>query len=79
MKRALSLIFPTKLIKEPVIYKMSKQFDVVFNLRRAKVNDKVGEIVLELDGDESALNKAVAWLSSQGVKTEPITHDALES
>ena len=79
MKRALSLIFPTKLIKEPVIYKMSKQFDVVFNLRRAKVNDKVGEIVLELEGEEAALNKAVTWLTSQGLKIEPITHDALES
>jgi L-aspartate semialdehyde sulfurtransferase ferredoxin len=79
MKQALSLIFPRTLIKEPVIYRMSKQFDVVFNLRRAKINEKVGEIVLELEGDETALNKAVAWLTTQGLKIEPITHDTIES
>ena len=79
MKQALSLIFPRTLIKEPVIYRMAKQFDVIFNLRRAKVDEKNGEIVLELEGDEALLKKAVAWLTSQGLKIEPITHDTIES
>ena len=79
MKQALDLIFPQDLIKEPVIHKMAKKFDVVFNLRRAKITEKVGEIVLELDGDEAVLKKAVDWLKSQGLKVEPITHDTLES
>ncbi len=79
MKQALDLIFPENLVKEPVIYRMSKQFDVVFNLRRAKVNEKIGEIVLELDGDSAAIKKAVDWLKSQGVTVEPITRDTVES
>jgi len=79
MKQALSLIFPTKLIKEPVIYRMSKKFDVVFNLRRAKINEQVGEIVLELEGDQDTLAKAVDWLKAQGLEIEPITHDTIES
>lgn len=79
MKQALDLIFPRNLIKEPVIHRMAKQFDVVFNLRRAKITDSVGEIVLELEGDEAALGKAIAWLKAQGLKVEPITHDTIES
>lgn len=79
MKQALSLIFPQNLIKEPVIHRMSQQFDVVFNLRRAKITDQVGEIVLELEGSEDALKKAAAWLTAQGLKIEPITHDTIES
>jgi len=79
MKQALSLIFPRTLIKEPVIYRMVKQFDVVFNLRRAKVDENNGEIVLELEGDEPVLKKAVSWLTAQGLKIEPITHDTIES
>lgn len=79
MKQALSLIFPPNLIKEPVIYQMSKKFDVVFNLRRAKINSKVGEIVLELEGESDTLNKAMAWLKTQGLKVDSITHDTLES
>jgi ABC-type methionine transport system ATPase subunit len=79
MKQALSLIFPTKLIKEPVIHRMSKKFDVVFNLRRAKINESVGEIVLELEGDNKTLDTAVDWLRAQGLKVDPITHDTIES
>lgn len=79
MKQALDLIFPKKLIKEPVIYQMSKDCPVVFNIRRAKVTDEVGEIVLELEGSESDLENARNYLQSHGVKVEPITHDTFES
>ncbi len=79
MKQALDLIFPPNLIKEPVIHEMSKKFDVVFNLRRAKITEKIGEIVLELEGDPESLNKAVVWLKSRGLKVDPITHDTVES
>lgn len=79
MKQALDLIFPSNLIKEPVIHEMSKKFDVVFNLRRAKITEKIGEIVLELEGSQDALDKAVAWLKGRGLKVDSVTHDSLES
>jgi ABC-type methionine transport system ATPase subunit len=79
MKKALDLIFPQELIKKPVIHQMAKQFDVVFNLRRAKVTETTGEIVLELEGEKAVLDKAVEWLKKQGLRVEPITHDTLES
>lgn len=79
MKQALDLIFPQSLIKKPVIHEMTKKFNVVFNLRRAKVTDTIGEMVLELEGDKDNLDKAVAWLKTQGVKVDPITHDTMES
>lgn len=79
MKEALSLTFPQDLIKEPVIHRMAKKFDVVFNLRRAKITQKTGEIVLELEGQDDVLKKAEAWLREQGLKVEPVTHDTLES
>ena len=78
MKQALDLIFSKNLIKEPIIYQLSKEVPVVFNIRRAKVNEKVGEIVLELEGSESYLNKALQWLTSRGIKVQPITHDTIE-
>jgi len=52
---------------------------VVFNLRRAKVNEKVGEIVLELEGEQVNLDQAVEWLQKQGLKVDPITRDTVES
>ena len=79
MKQALDLIFPKNLIQEPVIYQMGKECPVVFNIRRAKVTEKVGEIVLELEGSPSDLEHALAWLKTRGIKVDPITHDTFES
>jgi ABC-type methionine transport system ATPase subunit len=80
VKRQVELIFPTNLIKEPVIYKMSKALDVVFNIRRAKVTPTVGEIQLELETeDDVTMEKAVQFLTKAGIQVEPITHSTLES
>jgi ABC-type methionine transport system ATPase subunit len=78
MKKQLDLIFPQNLIKEPIVHRMSKEFDIVFNIRRAKVTEKVGEMVLELEGEASALDDAIAWLKKHNIRVEPVTHDAVE-
>ena len=80
VKRQLELIYPTNLIKEPLIYQMAKSMDVVFNIRRAKVTSKIGEIVLELEADDDkTLDQAVKFLTSKGVEVEPINHTTVES
>ena len=78
MKKRLDLIFPTSLIQQPVVCQMARRFDVVFNIRRAKINEKVGQMVLELEGNEPALTQAMDWLKSQDIKVEPVTHDTIE-
>jgi ABC-type methionine transport system ATPase subunit len=79
-KRQLELIYPSNLIKEPIIHQMAKSIDVVFNIRRAKVNAKIGEIVLELEAaDDKILDQAVQFLTRKGVSVEPITHTTVES
>jgi hypothetical protein len=50
----------------------------VFNIRRAKVTEKIGEMVLELEGDELALNRAIDWLKSKDIRVEPVTRDSIE-
>ena len=80
VKKRVGLTLPTNLIKEPVIYKMSKAVDVVFNIRRAKVTPTVGEIQLELETkDDATMEKAVQFLARAGIQVEPITHSTLES
>lgn len=80
VKRQLELIYPSNLIKEPIIYQMAKAIDVVFNIRRAKVTAKTGEIVLELEAaDDKILDQATQFLTRKGVDVEPITHSTVES
>jgi len=77
-KRQLDLIFPEEMVKEPVIWEMSKKFDVIFNIRRARVTESMGELVIELDGEDEILDEAMAWLRKKGIKVKPISHDILE-
>ena len=76
-KKQVTLIFPQHLIKEPVIYMMAKEYDVIPNIRRAKVTESVGEVTLELDGPEESLKKAVVFLEKKGVKVEPVVGDVI--
>jgi ABC-type methionine transport system ATPase subunit len=78
MKRRVHLIFPKDLVQKPLTWELSKKFDIVFNVRRAKITETAGESVLELEGDAPLLDAATAWLKSQGVKVESVTHDTLE-
>ncbi len=78
-RKQVTLIFPQHLIKEPVIYMMSKEYDVIPNIRRAKVTENVGEVTLELEGSEDGLKKAVVFLEKKGVKVEPVAGDVVSS
>lgn len=74
-KRAVTLIFPQHLIKEPVIYTLAKKFNLVPNIRRAKITETVGEVTLEIEGSEADLENGIKDLESKGVKVEPVTGD----
>ena len=73
------LTFPAERAKRPLIWELSKKFDLVFDIRSANVNDKVGIIALELTGDQKILAAAVKWLVRKGVAVEPIELDIIES
>lgn len=77
-KRIVKLTFPKNLIKEPLTFQMAKKFDVMPNIRRAKVTEDVGEIVLELEGKEESLDKGIEYLVKKGVIVEPIVGDIIE-
>ena len=78
-RKQVTLIFPQHLIKEPVIYMMAKEYDVIPNIRRAKVTENMGEVTLELEGSEESLKKAVVFLEKKGVKVEPVVGDVVSS
>jgi ABC-type methionine transport system ATPase subunit len=78
MKRRVKLTFPQQLIKEPVIFTMAKKFDVMPNIRRARVTETVGEMVLELEGTDENLEKGLRYLKEAGVDVELVEGDIVE-
>ncbi|PIQ89250.1 MAG: ferredoxin [Candidatus Omnitrophica bacterium CG11_big_fil_rev_8_21_14_0_20_42_13] len=77
-KKVVKLTFTGEAIKKPLTFRMAKKFDVMPNIRRAKVTDQIGEIVLELDGKEENLEKGIKFLVKSGVIVEPIVGDIVE-
>ncbi|MEX0804128.1 MAG: NIL domain-containing protein [Candidatus Binatia bacterium] len=72
------LTFPRELVKEPVLSLLAKQFDVVFNIRGSTVTAEMGLVALEIDGAQTEVVKAVAWLKDKGVTVEPIEKNVIE-
>ena len=77
-KRRVMFSFPEELIKEPIIYNLGHQFGVVTNIRRADVSEDRGWVVLELEGEEKDIEQGIAWVTSKGVRVDPVIGDIVE-
>ena len=77
--KRVKLTFPQELIKEPVIFTMAKKYNVMPNIRRARVSESVGEVVLELEGADKNLEEGVAYLKERGVKVDAVEGDVVSS
>lgn len=72
------LTFPPELVREPVIYQLGKNFNLVTNIRRADVTEDRGWVVLELEGNQKDIEKSLEWINSKGIRVDPISGDVVE-
>lgn len=70
MNLRVKLTFPEHLIKQPLLGRLVREFDVLPNIRRANVEEKMGWIICELAGDDAAVENAVDWLEDAGVQVD---------
>ncbi|SNZ09469.1 NIL domain-containing protein [Persephonella hydrogeniphila] len=68
----LKLIYPEDKIKEPILSKVCKNFDVEINIRKANVTENIGWLELELTGDEKQIEEAIKFMESQGIEVSPL-------
>lgn len=62
------LIFKKEIMYKPIIYRIAKDFDIVFNVLEAKILPKLeGRLILGLKGTEEQLEKTLNYLTSEGV------------
>jgi len=77
-KRQVMFTFPPELIREPIIFRLGQQFNVVPNIRRADISANRGWVVLELEGQEKDIEAGIAWLTSKGIRVDPVVGDIVE-
>ena len=73
------LMFPPRLIKEPLIWKLGQKFPLVTNIRQASITDEIGIVSLELDGKRADIKAAIKWLEKMGVNVDPVEINVIES
>lgn len=71
-------MYPARLITKPIIYDLAKNFQVVTNIRQASVNQEIGIVSIELQGEREEIKRSIQWLEGQGVKVEPVEINTIE-
>lgn len=72
------LTFPEQLVREPIVGRMVQDFGVMPNIRRASVEEHVGWMICEIDGEQDRIDAAMAWLVDLGVQVDRLS-DVVES
>ena len=76
VSKRIVLTFPHKLLDEPIVYKLVKDYDLVFNILQAKITPKEeGLMVLELKGKKENYAEGIKYLTGLGVKIQPLSQD----
>ena len=78
MKHRVYLTFSEQTVRDPLIWKLSREFDVVTNIRTAEVREHMGLVGLEIEGKTELVEAAIKWLEDQGVHVEPIEQNIIE-
>jgi ABC-type methionine transport system ATPase subunit len=72
------LTFDPETGKKPLLYLMSKKFDLEFNVRSASADRDVFVMALEFTGSHEKIDEVVKWFEKQGVQVEPVEINTIE-
>ncbi|MBM4326463.1 MAG: 4Fe-4S dicluster domain-containing protein [Deltaproteobacteria bacterium] len=65
------LIFKSNIMYKPVIYRLARDFDLIFNILEAKILPRrEGRILLELRGDQGQIDQGIKFLEEHEVVVE---------
>jgi ferredoxin len=79
-KKGLYLRFPPHVVDKPIVYKLVKEFDLVFNILKAIITPgKEGIMILELEGSMENLKKGLDYLKSLGVEVKSLEQQIIKN
>ena len=74
--RKIVLRFPPRLVDQPIIYRLVKDYDLQFNILKASVTpNEEGIMVLELSGKKKDYDEAIRFLAGAGVEVQALIKD----
>jgi ferredoxin len=80
LKKGLVLRFPPEIVDQPIVYRLVKDFNLVFNILKAIITPgKDGIMILELSGDRENLEKGLKFLTDVGVDVKTISQQVAKN
>lgn len=74
------LRFPPRLVDQPIIYRLVKDYNLVLNIMKASVTPKEeGLLILELSGARKDYDKGIQYLVDVGVKIQALGQDIVRN
>ena len=74
--RKIVLRFPPRLVDQPIIYRLVKDYDLQFNILKASITpNEEGILVLELSGKKKDYDEAIRFLAGAGVEVQALIKD----
>jgi len=59
-------------VQEPWIWRLSRDFNVRVNIRKANIDADFGWVQIELEGSIEEIQRATAWLMTTGLTVEAL-------
>jgi len=76
MKKRIILRFKKNTIDKPIVYRLAKDFNLVYNILRANISPRAESMmVMEVEGEETDFAKGIEYLSGLHIGIEPIGQD----
>jgi len=74
--RKIVLRFPPRLVDQPILYRLVKDYDLQFNILKASITpNEEGILVLELSGKKKDYDEAIRFLAGAGVEVQALIKD----
>jgi len=76
MKKRIILRFKKNTIDKPIVYRLAKDVNLVYNILRANISPRAESMmVMEVEGEEADFAKGIEYLSGFHIGIEPIEQD----
>lgn len=72
VKKRVMFTFPEETVREPIIYNLGQQFNMVTNIHLADITADRGWLMVELEGEEKQIEDGLAWVMTKGVRVDPV-------